>query len=91
MENKVLIKLIVPEINNEFDVFIPVNEVIWKVKKLIVKSISDLTNIDLDLKDSYCLINKCNSKIYDNNEIVINTDIRNASELVLISLNSSII
>lgn len=91
MENKVLIKLIVPEINNEFDVFIPVNEVIWKVKKLIVKSISDLTNIDLDLKDSYCLINKCNSKIYDNNEIVINTDIRNASELVLISLNTSII
>ncbi len=91
MENKVLIKLIVPEINNEFDVFIPVNEVIWKVKKLIIKSISDLTNIDLDLKDSYCLINKCNSKIYDNNEIVINTDIRNASELVLISLNSSII
>ena len=91
MENKVLIKLIVPEINNEFDVFIPVNEVIWKVKKLIIKSISDLTNIDLDLKDSYCLINKCNSKIYDNNEIVLNTDIRNASELVLISLNSSII
>jgi len=85
MQNKVLIKLIVPELDDNFDIFIPVNEVVWKIKKLIVKSISDLTNIPLDINGSYLLINKDNCKIYTNNEIIVNTDIRNSSEMILIS------
>ena len=83
MENKVLIKLIMFDMNECFDIFIPVNEIIWKIKKLIIKSISDITNISLDINNEYILINKDNSKIYDNNEIVINTDIRNGTELIL--------
>lgn len=83
MENKVLIKLIMFDIDEYFDIFIPVNEIIWKIKKLIIKSISDITNISLDINNEYILINKDNSKIYDNNEIVINTDIRNGTELIL--------
>lgn len=85
MKNKVLIKLIVPELDETFDIFIPVNEVIWKIKKLMIKSISDLSGVDLNSQENYALINKDNSRIYSNNEIVINTDIRNASELILIS------
>ena len=85
MENKVLIKLIMPELDEEFDIFIPVNEIIWKIKKLIIKSISDLSKTDLNIQDEYILINKDNSKIYTNNEILINTDIRNGTELFLIS------
>ncbi len=85
MNNKVLIKLIVPELDNDYDIFIPVNEIIWKIKKLIVKSISDLSGIELDLRQEYTLLNKQNNRIYDNNEIVINTDIRNSTELLLIS------
>ena len=83
MENKVLIKLIMFDMDECFDIFIPVNEIIWKIKKLIIKSISDITNISLDINNEYILINKDNSKIYDNNEIVINTDIRNGTELIL--------
>lgn len=83
MENKVLIKLIMFDMDECFDIFIPVNEIIWKIKKLIIKSISDVTNIFLDINNEYVLINKDNSKIYDNNEIVINTDIRNGTELIL--------
>ena len=86
MKNKVLIKLIVPELDETFDIFIPVNEVIWKIKKLMIKSISDLSGVDLNSQKNYALINKDNSRIYSNNEIVINTDIRNASELILISI-----
>ena len=82
MENKVLIKLIMFDMDECFDIFIPVNEIIWKIKKLIIKSISDITNISLDINNEYILINKDNSKIYDNNEIVINTDIRNGTELI---------
>lgn len=85
MENKVLIRLIMPEIDKEFDIFIPVNELIWKVKKLIVKSVSDLGHLSLNIQDEYLLINKDNSQIYNNNELIINTDIRNGTELFLIT------
>lgn len=87
MENKVLIKLIVPELDQSFDVFIPVNEVIWKIKRMLVKCVSDLTGSGLDMRKRYLLINQDNSRIYKNNEVVITTDIRNASELILYSEN----
>lgn len=89
MENKVLVKIIVPLLDDSFDCFIPVNEVIWKIKKLIIKSISDLTNTNLDLSSDYIFINKDNGRIYNTNEIVINTDIRNGSEIVVLTLNSA--
>ena len=87
MNNKILIKLIVPDLDNSFDIFIPVNELVWKVKKLIVKTISDITNIETNENDYYILINKSNTRIYQNNEIIINTDIRNGSEIILICQN----
>lgn len=86
MKNKVLIKLIVPELDATFDVFIPVNELVWKVKKLILKSVSDLNNINISNNLDCILINKDNSKVYNNNEIILETDIRNSSELILISI-----
>jgi len=85
MKNKVLIKLSVPELNEVYDVFIPVNEYIWKAIKLIVKSISDLSGGTLNIQDDYLLINKNTGRIYQNNEVVINTEIRNSTELVLLS------
>lgn len=85
MENKVLIKLLVPELDSTFDVFIPVNEVIWKITKMLVKSVSDLTSAEFEGNKSFILINKITTRIYNSNEIVINTDIRNGTELILIS------
>lgn len=86
MENKVLIKLIIPDLDEEFDIFIPVNELVWKIKKLLIKSVSDIIKISLDINSQYVLINKDNSRIYNNNEIILNTDIRNATELYLVKV-----
>ena len=85
MNNKVLIKLIVPEIDDEFDVFIPVNEAIWKIKKMLVKSINDVDGVNFDMKKDYILEKEIENEINKNNEIVIDTDIRNASEILLVS------
>ena len=63
MKNKVLIKLIVPELDETFDIFIPVNELVWKIKRLILKAISDLSNVNIDSNVDYILLNKDNSKI----------------------------
>ena len=87
MKNKVLVKIIVPEIEGTFDIFIPVNEIIWKIKKFIVKGISDLTSGLVNIENEFCLMNLDTSVVYDNNAIVIDTDIRNASELVLLKVD----
>ena len=87
MKNKVLIKVIVPETDDSFDIFIPINEVIWKIKKFIIKGISDLSSGIVSVNDDYCFMNLDTSVIYDNNQIVIDTDIRNATELVLLKIN----
>ena len=84
MNNKVLVKVSFIELDEDFDMFLPVNELIWKLKKLMLESISDLTRNNLDKEADYILINKKNSKIYDNNQILLDTDIRNGTELLLI-------
>lgn len=86
MDNKVLIKLFVPEIDDCFDIFIPVNEVIWKIKKMIVKCVNDVDGVNLDMNKDYLLVSKNEGKIYKNNELIIDTDIRNTCELLLISV-----
>lgn len=86
MTNKVLIKLSVPELDYTFDVFIPINEILWKVKKMLAKSISDLTGGALDPSRDYTLINKITGIVYDNNSIVATTDIRNATQLIMLMI-----
>ncbi len=85
MNNKVLVKLLLPEFDQSYDILLPVNEVIWKIKKLLVKSVSDLDGIKLDMEANYILINKLSNRIYKNNEVVYDTDIRNSTELLLIT------
>ena len=82
MKNKVLIKLIIPTIDDSFDVFIPVNELIWKVKVLMLKAAFSLEEEKKKNELSYILMNRDSGRIYHNNEIIINTDIRNGSELL---------
>ena len=88
MNNKILIKLIIPELNEIYDIFIPVNEFMWRINKLLIKAVSDISNGALDISKNYILINKITGKIYHNNDIILNTDIRNGSELVLFSMNT---
>ena len=86
MSNKVLIKLYVPTLGETFDIFIPVNEMIWRVNRLIVKLVSDMSEGSFIVDKDYAMINMDTGKIYDNNDIIINTDIRNATRILLIEI-----
>ena len=86
MNNKVLINVDVPELDIDYDLFIPVNELVWKINKLVIKSISDLSGVPLNPNDKYIFINKINNKVYNNNEVIIDTDIRNGTELILLKI-----
>lgn len=86
MMNKVLIKLYIPTLGENYDIYIPVNEMVWKVNRLIVKLISDMSNDNFSIDRDYALINIDTGMIYNNNDIIINTDIRNASRLLLVEI-----
>ncbi len=83
--NKILVKLNAIEYGRIFDVYIPVNYLVWKVNKLLMKSISDICDVDVDLKKEFMLINKKTNEIYQNNSIIREEDIRNATELIILT------
>ena len=89
MNNKVLVKFYLLELDSNFDVFIPVNELVWKIKKLVLKSASDLTNVMEINQKEYVLLNKDTCEVYHNNSVVIDTNIRNGTELYLIPISSN--
>ena len=76
--NKVLVKVEFIEYNITFEIFIPVNELMWKVVMLIDKASKDLLGID-SLSKKYVVINKKTNQIYDLNLTVKETDIRNGT------------
>ena len=86
MKNKVLVKLYVPELDYSADIFLPVNEVMWKIKMMAIQVICDMTGGALDKNKEYLMINKDTSSVYPNNAVLIDTDIRNATEIILLSV-----
>lgn len=90
MNNKVLVKVIPLELDKSYDVFIPVNEYIFKISKMITKVAYNILGFDVNIMTKeYFLVNRKTGRIYKNNELVIDTDIRNGTELILIPSNAS--
>lgn len=83
MDNKVLIKLTIISTGQEIDCFVPINEKIYNVKKIFLKYAFDINEIKEDIINNYVLLNGRTNVIYNNNDRVIYTDIRNGSELIL--------
>ncbi len=89
MENKVLVKLLVPEIDEVFDLFLPINKKIGNVINLLVKAIGELSNNAFQGDNFTELINANTGEIYKINELLKNTNIRNNTKLVLLTNKNS--
>lgn len=83
MEFKVLVNIFVPEIEQNFELYIPVNRRLETIIKIINKAISDIVFGQYPIKDNLQLCNRRTGQIYDNSDYVRNTDIQNGSQLVL--------
>ena len=79
-DNKLLVDLYVLILDKHFEVFIPVDEKIGNIVKLLSKSL--LFTVPLDR--NYSLLNLYSGSVYNNNDIVRNTDIKNETKLILI-------
>lgn len=84
MDNKILVKIYSPELGESYDVFIPVNEYISVVSKLVASVISNITGVETFVNKKYLFMNKKTLQVYDNKAIVRDTDIKNSTELVLL-------
>lgn len=82
MEYKVLVKLFVPEIEDTYEMYIPINKTVGEISELICKLINDLSKVYPPKKNA-CLCNRHSGIIYEKNIKIIQTDIRNGTELVL--------
>lgn len=82
--NKYLVLIYVPVIEKDFNVLIPINKKIGTVLKAIVDTIFELYEISNTNKESIKLYDKLTGKGYDENMLIIESDIKNGSKLILL-------
>lgn len=82
--NKVLVKLYVPTLGTEYDIWVPLNRRIYNVIKLIVKALNEFTNGEYAPKKLPELYDRKTAILYDSNLTVGESTMRNGSEIILI-------
>ena len=83
MKDKILIKLAVPEIEEEYDIYIPINKKIGNVIKLLNKAVFELSNgLYVGSTKNFLYDSETGTK-YDLNAIIKDTNVRNGSRVVL--------
>ena len=83
MSNKVLVELVIPILEESFDVYIPVNLKLGNVIELCSKAVSDLSGGYFTISDTSVLYNGYTGVQYGVDILVRNTDIRNGTRLIL--------
>lgn len=82
MMNKVIVRVFVPSLEKEYNIWIPLNKKIYSVVNLIAKGISEMTDGVYNPKKLPILYNRETGINYNLNDVVKDTDIVNGSELV---------
>lgn len=80
--NKILVELLVPDLDAKYNVFLPVNKRISNIINLLIKAINDLSGKNID--NNVCLYNKDTGLKYEENLTILDTDIRNGSTIILL-------
>ena len=83
MKNKVYIKLKVPEIDKDYDIYLPVNKKIGNIVILLNEAIHELSNEEIEINENNKLYNEKTLELYSPDVLLINTNIRNGTILVL--------
>ena len=85
MKNKVLVNLSIPEIDKKYDLWLPINKKIGNIINLLNKSISELTDGEFPISNCNKLYNINTKEQYLPDILLANTNIRNGTELLLIT------
>ena len=82
--NKILVKLYVPILEEEYNVWLPINKKIGNVIILLVKAINEINGGYYNPVKMPILYDKATAKAYDVHQIILESSMRNGAELVLI-------
>jgi len=83
MNNKVLVELVVPVLEESYDVFIPVNKKIGNIINLLSKVVGELSLGYFKADDGTSLYSGDTGDKYPMDVLVRNADIRNGSKIIL--------
>lgn len=83
MNNKVLVEVVVPILEESYDVYIPINRRVGNVINLLSKIISDLSGGYFVANEKNSLYSGDNGERYPVNALIFDTDIRNGSKIIL--------
>ena len=84
MEYKVYIRLFVPEIEDSYEAFIPINKTVGEITVLLNQLVSNLSGVYPQDKN-IILYNRRTGTPYSRGVLVRDTDIKNGTELTMIS------
>ncbi|MCI8641652.1 MAG: hypothetical protein HFJ59_07295 [Clostridia bacterium] len=82
--NEVLVKLYVPTIDQQYDIWLPINKKIDTIITLLVKAVNEFTKGYYTPSKMPYLYDKVTTNAFDINLRVIDTEIRNGTELIMI-------
>ncbi|MCX4248769.1 MAG: hypothetical protein OSJ65_03285 [Bacilli bacterium] len=85
INNKVFIKLLIPEIDKSYDISLPVNKRIGNIINLLSMAVSEMSNGELRPSKNNVLYNARTGEKYMPNTLLLNTNIRNGTILVLLT------
>ena len=82
--NKVCVDLVVPGIEERYNVFIPINKKTIEIIFLLNKAISDITDGCFGMSDKLSLINVADGTVYDVDNTFLENHILNGAKLILL-------
>ena len=81
--DKVLVKISFPVIEEKHEIWLPTNKKIYSIIMLLLKMLNELEEAEKS-NNMPSLYNRYTGECYDMNLRVIDTDIKNGTELILI-------
>lgn len=82
--NKVLVKLYVPTMDEQYDVWLPINKKVYHIIVLLVKAINEFSGGFYKPKKMPMLYDKSTAMQYNIHLTVKKNNIRNGTEIILI-------
>lgn len=83
MKNKVNVEVVVPALEEQYNVFIPVNKKTIEIIFLLNKAINDMSSGCFPLNDELTLVDGFNGSVYNVDKTVKENKILNGSRLIL--------
>jgi len=82
--NKLLIKVLVPKLETSYEIFVPINKKMHRIRKQIIQAINELNDNALGIDDDILLYDKLTGEAFNLNAMVKDSGLKNGSELILV-------